>query len=77
MAGGTRPLLRYQALTTLHAQALRGEWKELSLLPVFGKALRTADGEVWVHAGERRGEGTPAAIVVPRASLLVFPAPGP
>lgn len=45
VAGGTRPLLRYQALTTLHAQALRGEWKELSLLPVFGKALRTADGD--------------------------------
>lgn len=45
VAGGTRPLLRYQALTTLHAQALRGEWKELSLVPVFGKALRTADGD--------------------------------
>ena len=39
--------------------------------------VRTADGEVWVHAGERRGEGTPAAIVVPRASLLVFPLPAP
>jgi ABC-type Fe3+/spermidine/putrescine transport system ATPase subunit len=39
--------------------------------------VRTADGEVWVHAGERRGEGTHAAIVVPRASLLVFPASGP
>ncbi|HEX4883895.1 MAG TPA: ABC transporter ATP-binding protein [Casimicrobiaceae bacterium] len=36
--------------------------------------VRTADGEVWVHAGERRSEGTPAAIVVPRSSLLVFPA---
>jgi ABC-type Fe3+/spermidine/putrescine transport system ATPase subunit len=39
--------------------------------------VRTADGEVWVHAGERRSEGTRAAIVVPRASLLVFPAPAP
>ncbi|MDH5288103.1 MAG: ABC transporter ATP-binding protein [Betaproteobacteria bacterium] len=39
--------------------------------------VRTADGEVWVHGGERRDEGTQAAIVVPRASLLVFPAPGP
>ncbi len=39
--------------------------------------VRTADGEVWVHAGERRSEGAQAAIVVPRASLLVFPAPGP
>ena len=35
--------------------------------------VRTADGEVWAHAGERVGEGTPAAVVVPRASLLVFP----
>jgi ABC-type Fe3+/spermidine/putrescine transport system ATPase subunit len=35
--------------------------------------VRTADGEVWAHAGERRSEGTPAAVVVPRARLLVFP----
>jgi len=39
--------------------------------------VRTADGEVWAHAGERHGEGVPAAVVVPRESLVVFPAPGP
>jgi ABC-type Fe3+/spermidine/putrescine transport system ATPase subunit len=39
--------------------------------------VRTADGEVWAHAGERRSEGSPAAVVVPRESLVVFPAPGP
>jgi hypothetical protein len=44
-APGSTPALRGQALMTLHAGALRGEWKETSLLPVFAKALRTADGD--------------------------------
>jgi len=39
--------------------------------------VRTADGEVWAHAAERRSEGARAAVVVPRESLVVFPAPGP
>jgi hypothetical protein len=39
--------------------------------------VRTADGEVWAHAGERRSEGSPAAVVVPRDSVVVFPASGP
>jgi ABC-type Fe3+/spermidine/putrescine transport system ATPase subunit len=39
--------------------------------------VRTADGEVWAHAGQRRAEGAPAAVLVPRDSLVVFPAPGP
>ncbi len=39
--------------------------------------VRTADGEVWAHAGERRSEGSHAAVVVPREALVVFPASGP
>ena len=39
--------------------------------------VRTADGDVWVHARERVSEGARASIAVPRASLLVFPAARP
>lgn len=44
-APGSTPPLRMQTLQTLHAQALQGEWKDTSLAPLFGKALRTADGD--------------------------------
>jgi hypothetical protein len=44
-APGSTPPLRMQTLQTLHAQALQGEWKDTSLVPLFGKALRTADGD--------------------------------
>lgn len=44
-APGSTPPLRLQALQTLHAQALAGEWKDAELAKSFGKALRTADGD--------------------------------
>lgn len=44
-APGSTPPLRMQTLQTLHAQALQGDWKDTSLVPLFGKALRTADGD--------------------------------
>lgn len=42
---GTTGRLRLQALQTLHAQARLSEWKDSSLLPLFGKALLNADGD--------------------------------
>jgi hypothetical protein len=44
-APGSTPPLRLQALQTLHAQALAGEWKDTSLIRTFGKALNSADGD--------------------------------
>jgi hypothetical protein len=35
--------------------------------------VRTAGGDVWVHAPERLPEGAPARVVVPRDALLLFP----
>ena len=35
--------------------------------------IRLAEGEVWVHAGQRIDEGMPVTIVVPRDALLLFP----
>jgi ABC-type Fe3+/spermidine/putrescine transport system ATPase subunit len=35
--------------------------------------VRTADGDVWVHAPDRLSEGAPACIIVPREALLLFP----
>lgn len=42
---GVPPGVRLQALQTLHAQARAGEWKDASMLPTFGKALLSADGD--------------------------------
>jgi hypothetical protein len=42
---GVAPAVRLQALQTLHAQARIGEWKDASLVPLFGRALRSADGD--------------------------------
>jgi hypothetical protein len=44
-APGSSPPLRLQALQTLHAQALAGEWKDTDLVKSFGKALLSADGD--------------------------------
>ncbi len=44
-APGATPALRYQAVRSLHATALKNEWKDASLVPVFAKALRSADGD--------------------------------
>jgi hypothetical protein len=44
-AEGIPPGVRLQALQTLHAQARLGEWKDATMLPVFGKALLSADGD--------------------------------
>jgi hypothetical protein len=35
--------------------------------------VRTAGGDVWVHAPDRLPEGAPACVVVPRDALLLFP----
>ena len=35
--------------------------------------VRTAGGDVWVHAPDRMPEGAPARVVVPRDALLLFP----
>jgi len=48
VAGGapiSTPALRYQAMRSLHAQELKDGWKDAELAPVFGKALRSADGD--------------------------------
>ena len=42
---GVVPSVRLQALQTLHAQARLSEWKDTSLVPLFGKALLSADGD--------------------------------
>jgi hypothetical protein len=42
---GVDPSVRLQALQTLHAQARLSEWKDTALLPLFGKALLSADGD--------------------------------
>jgi hypothetical protein len=44
-APGSTPALRYRAIASLQAQAARAAWKDASLLALFGKALRTADGD--------------------------------
>ncbi len=47
-AGGapiSTPTLRWQAIRSLHAQARKNGWKDVALVPVFGKALRSADGD--------------------------------
>jgi hypothetical protein len=44
-APGSTPPLRLQALQTLHAQALAGEWQDVALVRTFGKALLSADGD--------------------------------
>ena len=44
-APGSTPPLRLQALQTLHAQALAGEWQDVALVKTFGKALLSADGD--------------------------------
>jgi ABC-type Fe3+/spermidine/putrescine transport system ATPase subunit len=36
--------------------------------------VRSNDADVWVHAHDRIAEGTPATVVVPRDSVLLFPA---
>jgi len=36
--------------------------------------VRTAGGDVWVHAPDRVAEGAPARVVVPRDAVLLFPA---
>jgi ABC-type Fe3+/spermidine/putrescine transport system ATPase subunit len=35
--------------------------------------VRTANAEVWVHATDRLAEGAAASVIVPRASLMLFP----
>jgi putative spermidine/putrescine transport system ATP-binding protein len=35
--------------------------------------VRTAGGDVWVHAPDRLPEGAPASVIVPREALLLFP----
>ncbi|MEP6997536.1 MAG: ABC transporter ATP-binding protein [Betaproteobacteria bacterium] len=35
--------------------------------------VRTAAGDVWVHAPDRVPEGAPASVTVPREALLLFP----
>ena len=35
--------------------------------------VRTAGGDVWVHAPDRVAEGAAACVVVPREALLLFP----
>jgi HEAT repeat protein len=42
---GVTPSVRLQALQTLHAQARLSEWKDTALVPLFGKALLSADGD--------------------------------
>jgi hypothetical protein len=42
---GVAPSVRLQALQTLHAQARLSEWKDAALVPLFGKALLSADGD--------------------------------
>src|SRR5262245_41228023 len=42
---GVAPSVRLQALQTLHGQARAGEWKDAALVPLFGKALLSADGD--------------------------------
>jgi hypothetical protein len=54
--GATR-FLRYTALSALEAQAARAEWKDATLAPVFGKALRTADGDPQREIALRALEG--------------------
>lgn len=44
-AENATPPLRMQVLQTLHAQAMRGGWKDETLAALFGRALRTADGD--------------------------------
>jgi putative spermidine/putrescine transport system ATP-binding protein len=36
--------------------------------------IRTGDADIWVHASDRVAEGTLMRVVVPRDSLLLFPA---
>jgi hypothetical protein len=36
--------------------------------------VRTAGGDVWVHAPDRLPEGAAACVIVPREALLLFPA---
>jgi hypothetical protein len=38
--------LRYQAMRSLHAQAMKDGWKDAALAPVFAKGLRSADGDL-------------------------------
>jgi hypothetical protein len=49
VAGGapiSSPALRYQAMRSLHARESKNGWADAAkLVPVFGKALRSADGE--------------------------------
>ncbi|HEY7945205.1 MAG TPA: hypothetical protein VIH15_11940, partial [Casimicrobiaceae bacterium] len=35
--------------------------------------VRTAGGDIWVHAPDRVAEGAPACVIVPRQALLLFP----
>lgn len=35
--------------------------------------VRTHGADVWAHASQRIDEGTPVAVIVPRAALLLFP----
>jgi hypothetical protein len=36
--------------------------------------VRTAGGDVWVHAPDRLPEGAAACVIVPREALMLFPA---
>jgi ABC-type Fe3+/spermidine/putrescine transport system ATPase subunit len=82
-APGTRLRAHFRSDAARLAPAASGGGDGLALTGVIAQAIYVGQGyryrvraggaDIWVHAPERMAEGVPAAVIVPRRSLLLFP----